>query len=148
MNPPARLLRNLLHRSTARYLTVSAKGLHLGRAVNPTAVVRILGFSPARTLYRARRPVCRSLDGAISVTHADRRCESCAFQKECTGQVRVDLLIAGRPYRVLLAYTSAKNFLIYETELRAENIPIEDIEHRLDVIDRGHFGELRFTRAV
>jgi hypothetical protein len=148
VNGEARLLRSILHRAVARYLRVSPKGLHLGSGPTPTAKVRIVGFGAARTLYRNRKPVCRSLDAAVSVTHVGRRCDGCAFAKECTGQVRVDLLAEGRPYRLLLAYTSAKNFLLYEAELREHRIPIEDVEHRIDVIDRRTFGEVRFSRPT
>lgn len=143
MNNP-KLLRDILHRAVARYLTVSPRGLHLGREVVPTALGRILGWGPARTLYKDKKPICRSLDGTISVTHEERRCEECTFKSACTGQVRVDLLIRGRAWRLLLAYTSARNFLVYEAELKARKIVIEDVEHRLEVFDRGYFGEVRF----
>jgi hypothetical protein len=132
----------------ARYLRVSPKGLHLGSVPTPSAQVRIVGFGAARTLYRNRKPACRSLDAAVSVTHVGRRCDDCVFAKECTGQVRVDLLADGKPYRLLLAYTSAKNFLIYEAELREHHVPIEDIAHQLDVVDRRTFGEIRFSRPA
>lgn len=82
------------------------------------------------------------------MTHAGRRCDDCAFAKECTGQVRVDLLAGGRPYRLLLAYTSAKNFLLYEADLRDLHISIEGVVHQVDVIDRRTFGEVRFSRPA
>lgn len=152
MGPPvkgdASLFRGILHRAVARYLRVSPKGLHFGAAPTPSAEVRILGFGPARTLYRNRKPACRSLDAAVSVTHVGRRCDDCALAKECTGQVRVDLLADGRPFRLLLAFTSAKNFLIYEADLRERRIAIEDVMHRLDVIDRRTFGEVRFSEPA
>jgi hypothetical protein len=146
MNHDARLLRAILHRAVARYLRVSPKGLHLASDPVPSAFVNIVDWGPARTLYRNRKPACRSLDGAVSVTHPDRHCDRCTFNKHCTGQVRVDLLVTGKPYRLLLSYTSAKNFLIYQAELQDQRVKIEDILHRIEVIDRGSFGEVRFSR--
>jgi hypothetical protein len=113
-----------------------------------SALVRIIGFGAARTLYRNRKPVCRSLDAVVSVSHVSRRCEDCVYNKECTGQIRVDLLAAGKPYRLLLAFTSAKNFLLYEAQLGEQRVKLDDVEHRIDVINRGSFGEVRFSRPT
>ena len=45
---------------------------------------------------------------------------------------------------LLLAWTSAKNFLLYETQLRQRSIAIEDRLHRITVVNRGSWGEVRF----
>jgi hypothetical protein len=148
MNGDPKLLRGVLHRAAARYLTVGSKGLQLGERPAPTATARILAWGAARTLYEQGRPVCRSLDGVVSVSHAGRTCDGCTFAPRCTGQIRVDLLIAGRPWRLMLAFTSAKNFLVYEASLQGQRVRIEDIDHRIAVVDRGRFGELRFSRAT
>jgi hypothetical protein len=139
-------LGQILHRAGARYLKVSPQGLHIADEVLPAVQARILAWSPARTLYRDKRPICRSLDGVVSITHTERRCEPCDLNSQCTVQVRIDLLIGGRAYRLLLAYTSASNFLVYAADLSARNLTVDDVEHRLHVVDRGHFGEVRFSR--
>jgi hypothetical protein len=69
-----------------------------------------------------------------------------------TGHVRdrnfawFDLLADTQPYRLLLAHTSAKNFLLYETQLRESGLELYDGLHRMTVINRGSWGELRFTQ--
>jgi hypothetical protein len=142
-------LRDILHRVLARYLTVRPSGFLLGDDERPHRVVeaRILGYGGARTLYRERKPDCRSLDGIASITHKGRRCTGCELRPKCTPQVRLDLVVDYRPYRLLLAQTSAHNFLEHEAKLRPLGIAIEAVTHRIEVIDRGSWGELRFDRV-
>lgn len=146
MNRPT-FLRDVLHRAMAQYLRVSPAGFHLGGAQQKSIVARILKYGEARTLYTNRRPECRSLDGIRSQTHPDRTCASCALQPACTSQLHLELLINGRPYRLLLAYTSAGNFLIYAHSRDFASKPLEHRTHRLIAIDRGHFTEIRFEAA-
>ncbi len=147
MNRDPRLLLTVLHRATARYLRVGPKGLHLHSTPTPSAMARVLDWRSARTLYEHRRPACRSLDGTHSVSHPGRHCAACPMASRCTGQVRVDILIEGRPWRLLLALTSARNFLVHEATLRSEGRDITAVPHRLQVVDRGTFGELLFSEA-
>jgi hypothetical protein len=142
-------LRALLHRALARYLTVTPRGFMLdGRAEPaPRITVRILGYGGARTLYRQRKPVCRSLDGTVAVTVPNKRCDHCELSDSCTPQVRVDLVVDGRPHRLLLAFTSAKNFLAYVGRLKAQRAAFEDMQHELVVVARGGWGEIRFREA-
>ena len=142
-------LREILHRMLVRYLTVRPQGFVLNPEEQPraTADARIVGVGGARTLYRARRPVCRSLDGVQSTNRAARLCGECPDQRHCTPQVRLDLVIERRPYRLLLANTSARAFLTYDADLKARGISIEHRVHRLEVANRGNWGELRFALA-
>jgi hypothetical protein len=143
-------LRDILHRALARYLTVRPSGFVLhddGRPPRRSVEARILGYGGARTLYRDRKPDCRSLDGVASITHTGRRCTGCELRAKCTPQVRLDLIVDYKPYRLLLAQTSARNFLEHEAHLRQAGIAIETIAHRIEVIDRGSWGELRFERG-
>jgi len=139
-------LREILQRALARYLTVTPEGFKLiGRAKPvPQIDARIVSFGGARTLYKNRRPDCRSLDGVQSITHP-RRCGECELRSQCTAQVRLDALVDGRPYRLLLAHTSARNFLVYETRLRQKGHDYAQVLHRITVVDRGSWGELRFS---
>ena len=142
-------LRLILHRALVRYLTLRPAGFLLEADGRPTASLeaRILAFGGARTLYEQRRPACRSLDGVHSVTHQGRRCGACEQKPACTPQVRLDLVVEGQALRLLLAHTSARNFLAYEARLRARKIPLERSLHRLEVINRGSWGEVRFARV-
>jgi hypothetical protein len=139
-------LRALLHRAIARYLTITPRGVILAgeSQAMPRVAVRIMGYGGARTLYRKHKPVCRSLDGVAAVTHQDKRCAECGDKDVCTPQVRVDLIVRGRPYRLLLAFTGARNFLEYVARLDQRGIKIADTEHEISVVPRGAWGEVRF----
>jgi hypothetical protein len=138
-------LREILQRALTRYLTVTPGGFKLiGRAKpEPEVEARIVSFGGARTLYKNRRPDCRSLDGVQSITHP-RRCGECELRSQCTAQVRLDVLVDGRPYRLLLAHTSARNFLAHEMRLRQKDRDYAQVLHRVMVVNRGSWGELRF----
>jgi len=138
-------LREILLRTTARYLTVRPEGIRLGGRLCRDIEARILSFGGARTLYRGRKPHCRSLNGIASLQGTS--CAACREAKHCTPQTRVDLFVQGRPYRLLLSFSSAKNFLLYLDELRRRDLDLAKIVTRLSVIDRHTWGELRFTVA-
>ncbi len=144
-------LREILQQARRRYLTVRPHGFELnpGEPLRPVLAVRILAFGSARTLYQDRKPLCRSLDGIEPTTpKSQRRCADCALRRRCTSQVRLDLLADTQPWRLLLAHTSARNFLLYETQRRERAVALYDGLHRISVINRGSWGELRFTHAI
>ncbi len=140
-------LRELLERMLVKYLTVRPKGFELAkdRRLETTIQARILGYGGARTFYRKRQPDCRSLDGIQSTTPAGKLCSECPQRSRCTPQVRVDLFVEQLPYRLLLSFTNARNFLEYSTDLKRHDILIEEVMHRVEVVDRGSWGELRFA---
>ena len=150
MNPhQAEILRDIVKRMMARYITVRPLGIDLGnnRKLIPALNCRILDYGAARTLYRNRRPVCRSLDAVKAIKDANKLCQQCVDRDNCTGQVRLDLLFENCPYRLLIAYTSAKNFLLYTGKLVEKKLEIQTIDTKIVVINRGSWGELRFFRA-
>ena len=140
-------LREILHRMLVRYLTVRPRGFELepGDSPRPLVEARILGYGSARTLYQDRKPHCRSLDGLRSITDQKRTCADCKLRSQCTPQVRLDLIVDGHAFRLLLAYTSAKNFFVYEARLRERGLALEHLLHRIHVVNRGSWGELRFS---
>ena len=141
-------LREVLHNALVRYLTVKPRGLELrrGSPLRRSVDARILGFGGARTLYRQRKPTCRSLDGVRPITgDRNRRCTGCPDHGNCTPQVRVDLIVDSTAFRLLLAHTSAKAFLAYEGELRQRQVAVEHVLTKITVADRGRWGELRFS---
>lgn len=142
------ILRDLLHRALVRYLTVKPGGFELrhGERLRPVVEARILGYGGARTFYQDRKPVCRSLDGIRPVTgDTERTCRECAARARCTSQVRVDLIVERWPFRLLLAYSSARAFLAYEAELRLRHMTIEQVLTKITVVNRRTWGELRFS---
>ncbi|MCP4209250.1 MAG: hypothetical protein GY767_19685 [Shimia sp.] len=146
--PDIQPLRELLQRAQRRYLTVRPHGFELnpGTPLQPVLEARILGFGGARTRYQDRKPLCRSLDGIRPISEDQRTCAECRVRFRCTPQLRLDLLADTQPFRLLLAHTSAKNFLLYETELHQRGLALNDVLHRITVINRGSWGELRFTQ--
>ena len=145
--PDLQPLREILQQAQRRYLTVRPHGFELnpGERLRPVLEARILSFGSARTLYQDRKPLCRSLDAIRPTTAKEHRtCAECALRTRCTSQVRLDLLVDTQPWRLLLAHTSAKNFLLYETQLRERGIALYEGLHRMSIINRGSWGELRF----
>lgn len=145
----AEIYRSILHRTTAQYLTVRPAGIEVepDRPLLRRLVVRLIGHGAARTLYRSGRPACRSLDGIASITSVGQRCACCISRDECTPQVRVELVLEGRSYRLLLAYTSGRNFLTYITHLLRQRRDFRDRDTVIHVVSRGTWGELRFQSA-
>ena len=145
MHPEQPLLHDWFAEAFARYLTIRPAGLQMphGALVNPLRV-RLRTCRPARTLYEKQQPRCRSLDGLQSITEA-RACASCLHRKTCTPQIYLEVLHDGVPYRLLLAYSSARNFMFFVSRLRQHGQPVENAEVILAVSDRGRWGELRFS---
>ena len=139
-------LREILHAAFKRYLSVRPHGFELqpGEPLRPTLEARIVSSGAARTLYRERKPRCRSLNAITPLDDTNRTCATCRLRAQCTPQLRLDLFVDAQPFRLLLAWTSAKNFLLYDTALRQRNIAIEDRLHRITVVNRGSWGEVRF----
>ncbi len=141
------ILLDILHRMNARYMTVRPQGIDPGegRKMLTTLDCRILNYGGARSLYRGRRPVCRSLDGITSIQEPKKHCQECYERKHCTSQVRLDLLFESRSYRLLLAYSSAKNFLLYAGEISTKKLVLHKVITTVRVLNRGSWGELRFS---
>ena len=142
----AEILRDIVQRMMARYVTVRPLGIDLGnnRKLIPALDCRILDYGAARTLYQNRRPVCRSLDAVKAIGDSEKNCQHCMDRDHCTSQIRLDLLFENCPYRLLIAYTSAKNFLIYTGKLVEKKLEIQSIDTKIVVVNRGSWGELRF----
>jgi len=144
MNVTQPTLTDLFSDAFARYLAVRPSGLQLPHGtIVPTLRARLLACRPARTLYEDHQPRCRSLDGIQSITEA-RTCAACLLRKTCTPQIYLELLYDHVPYRLLLSFTSARNFMLFASRLRQQGQPVENAEILLSVRDRGRWGELRF----
>lgn len=144
---PSRPTDDLLRTLLARYATVRPHGLVLDPRAAPVTdvVAKLVRSSSARTLYREKRPECRSLDGVRSLT--GRECVTCPDRSGCTPQILVDLEIDRLPYRLLLSFTSAKNFLLAVDRLRRQSRSVEGACVRLRVLNRGRWGEVCFEVA-
>ena len=146
--PDVQPLRELLYRALVRYLTVRPRGFEIdaGKPLRTSVEARILGFGGARTLYVDRRPNCRSLDGVRPMNREpSRTCAECIDRARCVPQIRLDLIVEERPFRMLLAHSSARAFLHYEADLRRRDRHIEDVVTKITVLNRGSWGELLFA---
>lgn len=139
---------DLLRALLARYATVRPEGLVLHPGAKPLADVtaKLVRSGPARTLYRDKRPGCRSLDAVRSLT--GRECASCPERSDCTPQILVDLEIDRLPHRLLLSFTSAKNFLVFADRHRRDSPTLEGARVRIRVVNRGRWGEVCFEPAT
>jgi len=142
-------IQEIIFQTIARYLTVRPYGIEVApdRPPVPALEVRVLSHGGARSLYRGRRPVCRSLDGVAAIRDPEKLCVPCPDRKHCTPQVRVDLLFEGQPYRLLLSYTSARNFLQYIAEAKARRRDLIATRTRIKITNRGSWGEVRFQQV-
>jgi hypothetical protein len=144
MNTTPSVLADLFADAFARYLTVRPSGLQMPHGpIVQTLCTRLLACRPARTLYENHQPRCRSLDGIQSITQ-ERTCAACPLRKTCTSQIYLELLHERVPYRLLLAYTSARNFMTFISRLRQQGQSIDNADILISVLDRGRWGELRF----
>ena len=148
MTTPTFTIRDLFKSSFARYVRVLPGGLEMypGKILSSISAT-IVTFQPARTLYQNRQPVCRSLDGIQSIKEG-RACASCLMRKTCTPQIYLQLLWNHVPLRLMLAYTSARNFMTFVSTLREKGCPIENSTALINVRDRGRWGEVRFICAI
>jgi len=147
MNSGPHLFRDIVHQSFCRYLTVTPSGFQMpSRKILQSVPVQLLSFNHARTLYRDRKPICRSLDGIQSLNHG-RSCSSCLLRKNCTPQISLEFLHDHMPFRLILSYTSARNFLSFLASLRQNGQPLENAHVTLSVRDRGRWGEVCFSSS-
>ena len=139
-------IREVFARSFSRYLKVSTAGFQPPHAEQPLPAISaiILTFRPARTYYQNRKPICRSLDGVQALTE-NRTCASCLFRKSCTPQICLEILYEGIPLRLMLAYTSARNFMLFVSKQIKAGTPLEGSPVKLSVLDRGRWGEICFA---
>jgi hypothetical protein len=139
-------LREIIAASSARYAQITPRGILLPSASQPynPLPASIVTYKPARTRYVNKQPVCRSLNGIQSLQD-NFRCAICDHRRTCTPQIALEVLYRTVPFRLMLAYTSAKNFLAFLRTLHAPNQCIEGAFVEITVLDRGKWGEARFA---
>jgi len=130
---------------SARYATITPNGIVTPPASQPynPFSVEMIAFRPARTRYLYKKPVCRSLNGNNSC-NSNSICALCEYYKSCTPQIAVDFLYRIVPYRLLLAFTSANNFMMLTRKLIVAKIPFEAAKVKIITINHGKWGETTF----
>jgi hypothetical protein len=141
-------LREVIAQTRVQYATLTPQGIRLPGSADPNPTLRatIVMFKPARTRYVNRQPLCRSLNGISSVNRR-RRCLGCEDKRGCTSQIALDILYHLVPYKLLIAYTSANNFLDFARKFDSPRTYIEGAVADITVIDRGRWGEACFALA-
>jgi hypothetical protein len=141
-------VRDVIAQSLIRYATITPKGILLPHAAIPYNPLdaTIITYGPARTRYFNRKPLCRSLDGLHSIDNRTL-CSACRDSRSCTPQIALDISYCKLPFRLLLAFTSAKNFLAALRTINPSAGNIQGIEISINVTDRGHWGEAHFSRT-
>ncbi len=128
----------------AHYVQIRPDGINLANgSICPELEAEVLSFSPARTRYEKHQPLCRSLDG-IQTINADCRCSSCPLRKDCTPQIRLDMIHFSEVIRFLLSHTSLRNFMLFLSTLQHQKIPLKGAIITIKVLNRGRWGELKF----
>ena len=144
--PPS--IKDLIHPfdidEIARCVQIRPEGINLGNgSICPEIEAEVLSFSPARTRYENHQPVCRSIDG-IQTTHADGRCCCCTLRKDCTSQIRLDMIHGSAVIRLLLSHASLRNFMLFLSTLKQRKIRLKGERITIKVLNRGRWGELKF----
>jgi len=138
-------LEDLINIMCSHYLRVLPQGFEINPAcVEKEITVRLLDFSPARTLYEKNKPVCRSLNAAYDLKNK-QECASCNKRLRCTLQFYLEVEYKQKPLRLILSYTSARNFTFFCSQLKQKELPIINTPIQLTVLDRGRWGEVRFS---
>lgn len=138
-------LRDIVYRSFSRYLRVTPSGFQMPSGhILQSLPVQMLCFHHARTLYKDKSPSCRSLDGIQSLTEG-RSCSSCLLRKNCTPQICLEFLHDHMPFKLILSYTSARNFLSFLSTLSKNRQPLENTPSVIFVRDRARWGEVCFS---
>ena len=146
MNPQNRQLRMAFRKPTTLLVKVTPKGFVLG-GIDEEPVAELIGRIVKIRVIRKRFEdgvlLCDAPDGA----HARNgtHCGLCQHPR-CRPLLRSHLADRGVVYVIDLAFTSAGNFFAIEDEAAAAGDPLENWRLRLRVVDRGYWGEVRFTR--
>lgn len=141
MNEP---LEDLMIKTFSRYLRVLPQGFEIyPDHVEEVITAKLYNFSSARSLYENKKLVCRSLN-AIHDLKNKCECASCQNRIKCTPQIYLELEYDQVPVRLILSYTSARNFMSFCTQVKQRELSIIEMSFQLRVLDRGRWGEVRF----
>lgn len=142
MDPAFLSLKQIIEQSFSRYIRVLPEAMVLPPNHKTTSIQATLSsFHPARTRYQNKKPICRSLDAVHSIKNK-RFCASCSFKNSCTPQIGLELNVEGVPLKLMLSYTSMRNFLIFNAKRTTNETPI-----RITVRNRKTWGELIFSAS-
>jgi hypothetical protein len=141
---PIFTIRDIMIQNFAQYATVKPTGIILTNknTVNPIDVIAVK-WHPARTLYASKKPKCRSLDGVKSISEK-KYCGDCDNKNKCTPQIAFEFLYKTVPFRLMLAYTSAKNFIKFISVMNKNKDDFEGKGISMEVKNRAKWGEVCF----
>jgi hypothetical protein len=137
------LVDNFFTNGIAVYVKILPKGIYLeGTEIFPEMKGQILSFGPARTRYADHRMVCHS---ANAIDAPDAQCSCCRKRKDCTVQMRLDLIHHKGILRFMLSCASLRNFMLFLSKLKQQGISPKGALITITVLNRGRWGELKFS---
>lgn len=138
-------LKEILEQSFSRYIRVLPVGFLLPykQEIQSSLTVMVSYFHPARTLYKEKKPSCRSLNGIFALK-TKKTCSSCIQKNQCTPQICLEFLYQGIPLKLLLAYTSMRKFIEFVSKHNFDSNNLVT----LSVLNRGKWGEVQFTKSA
>lgn len=158
MNPDLNLLDEEFGTDARQRVRVRPGGLLVRETLFPTIRAVIASWSFVRRFFRDDRLICRSDDGEFAAR--GRACLGCPDRSACVPRIRLllDACTVPGPARTApsadllppalvleIAYTSARNFAGYARSLALARGGLSDVPTLVAVLDRGHWGEVRFV---
>lgn len=105
---------------------------------------RIVRSRLIRKRFEENTLVCDSSDGERS--REGKVCAECSHE-DCLPFLRILLFSDGISHVIDLAFTAANNFFCMEDQAEACGEKIREWNLSLKVVNRGHWGEVRFERV-
>jgi hypothetical protein len=141
-------VKDLTHRFYSNAIAGNVQILPIGiklanKQITPEIKAEVLSFAPAKTRYEKNQPVCHSPD-AIQAPNVSYACCSCRLRKNCTPQMRLDIICSNGKLRFLLQYASLRNFMLFLSALAKQKIPLQGSTITIKVLNRGRWAEVQF----
>jgi len=129
------------------FLRIGLDGFLCQGREHATFSASLLTCSTVRKRFLKGILVCFSSDGHKARDGAS--CQSCPHLQDCLPRIRLRLrpLSDDLPHPIFLelSFSSAKNFLEYFTNIQSQGIDPYQVPLRLNVLNRGRWGEVLFS---
>lgn len=140
--------RRIINHHMIRYATLVSGGIVLPMSHTrlSSLKVEVIDYGESRTLYKEKKPVCRSFNGINPYHDGSKKCGECAEELGCTPQVYLDCISSGtiNSMRFMLSYTSAQNFIVFIQQNAIRNIDIKGKQIVISVKNHKSWGEAIF----
>jgi hypothetical protein len=135
--------RRAFHRPPRILARITPKGFAFLEEQTPELTGRIGHVRLIRKLFEEGFLTCSSSDGVRA--RNGTVCDDCRHPR-CQPRLRIHIHERHAVFVLDLAYSSARNLLRLQHELRSEGLPLDDVNLQLSVKNRGRWGEVIFER--